>query len=621
METSALPSILTSRRQVDTESGNENMTDPNHHGGANANGRFRPGDTLCTLFQRSAAEDPGSLALSGDSGDVTWEQYADDATALAAGWQAIGVERDDAVALLIDASPEFHVVDTSVLLARGVPFSLSAADPAERHGLLLRISGARVVVAAPEHLSVAQAAVASAGAEEIRIIILKAGSPGPVPARVHGTLSLEEVVQAGQGPVLPDAGQTDPEDIATLIFTSGTTGTPKGVRLSHRAIVSSLEATDAIAPIGVGGQVLSFLPTAHIAERFMSHYQGIAFRLTVQSVSNPARLYDEIVRVRPNRFFAVPRVYEKLATTAHQLIEEAGMEATVATSLEHIHREQQTGDFGSGGGQAERLADLAPVRAALGLDATEYRGVATAPSSPDVLELFSAIGLPVGNIWGMSEAIMCTMNPPEKLKLSSVGTFLDGVEGMIGTDGEILIRGSNLYSGYLPGPDTPENPVDEQGWLHTGDLGVMDDDGYLYVTGRKKDLMVTATGANIAPAQVEGALVGATDLVAHVMAVADRRRFVTVVVSLDEDALAALRREHHLEGGVAELSDHRTVRAEIERGIAEANKHLTKAARIRGFVVADRFWLPGGPEITSTMKLRRPAVLGEYAEQIDALYR
>ncbi|MGW9552135.1 hypothetical protein ACWG8W_13875 [Citricoccus zhacaiensis] len=220
----------------------------------------------------------------------------------------------------------------------------------------------------------------------------------------------------------------------------------------------------------------------------------------------------------------------------------------------------------------------------------------------------------------MSEAIMCTMNPPEKLKLSSVGVFLDGVEGSIDTDGEILIRGRNLYSGYLPGPDTPEDPVDEHGWLHTGDLGVIDEDKYLYVTGRKKDLMVTATGANIAPAQVEGALVGAADLVAHVMAVADRRRFVTVVVGLDEDALAEFAHSHGLQGSITELSANSAVRAEIEQGIAEANKHLPKAARIRGFVIADRFWRPGGPEITPTMKLRRPAVMDAYAAQIDALY-
>ncbi|MFB9073534.1 AMP-dependent synthetase/ligase [Citricoccus parietis] len=561
------------------------------------------------------------MALSGDSGTFTWQQYADRASSVAAGWRATGLEAGGAVALLVDPSPEFHIVDTSVLLARGVPFSLSPEDPADRLGLLLRLSGARIIVAAPVHLEVARAAAAVAGNLGIRIVVLDSvpytTSQEPTP----GTVSLEEVVQAGRQSEMPDAGPGDPEDIATLIFTSGTTGTPKGVRLSHRAIVSSLAATDAVAPIGVGGRVLSFLPTAHIAERFMSHYQGLAFRLSIRSVADPATLYDEVLRVRPDRFFAVPRVYEKFAATAHRLIEEAGLTATVDASLRHVRREQETGQHGSTDDHDQRLALLAPIRAELGLERTEYRGVATAPSSPEILELFSAIGLPVGNIWGMSEAIMCTMNPPEKLKLSSVGVFLDGVEGSIDTDGEILIRGRNLYSGYLPGPDTPEDPVDEHGWLHTGDLGVIDEDKYLYVTGRKKDLMVTATGANIAPAQVEGALVGAADLVAHVMAVADRRRFVTVVVGLDEDALSGFARVHELDGGVAELSGHSAVRSEIERGVAKANTHLPKASRIRGVVIADRVWRPGGPEVTPTMKLRRPAVLDEYAEQIDALYR
>lgn len=539
---------------------------------------------------------------------------------MAAGWRALGLETGDVVALLIGPSPEFHLVDTSVLLARGVSFSLSPEDPADRHGLLLRLSAARIIVTAPEHLKVARAAAAAAGNLGIRIVIL--GSPPAASSQDPGpgTVSLKEVVQAGQTSEVPDAGPGDPEDIATLIFTSGTTGTPKGVRLSHRAIVSSLAATDAIAPIGVGGKVLSFLPTAHIAERFMSHYQGLAFRLSVCSVADPAALYDEILRVRPGRFFAVPRVYEKLAATAHRVIEDAGLGDAFAASVEHVRREQEAGLWGSTDDQEERLTALAPVRTALGLEGTAYRGVATAPSSPDILELFSAIGLPVGNIWGMSEAIMCTMNPPERLKLSSVGIFLDGVEGSIDGDGEILIRGRNLYSGYLPGPDIPEDPIDVGGWLHTGDLGTIDDDGYLFVTGRKKDLMVTATGANIAPAQVEGALIGATDLVAHAMAVGDRRRYVTVVVGLDEDALEAFAAQRGLAGDVAALSSHPAVRSEIERGVAEANTHLPKSSTIRGVVIADRVWRPGGPEVTPTMKLRRLAVMDAYAEQIDALY-
>lgn len=602
------------------------MTEPSRGRPTDANGRILPGDTLSTLFLRTAAEDPSAVALSGASGEVTWRQYADRARALAAGWAAMAGGPGQAVALLIGPSREFHVIDTSVLLARGIPFSLSPEDPAERLGLLLRLAGARAVVTAPEHLQVARRAAAAAGTGEVTIVVLgsrpsadaleSAAADGSAPV-----ISLDEVARAGAGDALPDVGPAGPEDIATLIFTSGTTGTPKGVRLSHRAIVSSLAATDAIAPIGPGGRVLSFLPTAHIAERFMSHYQGLAFRLSIHSVADPAALYSELVRVRPSRFFAVPRVYEKLAATARRLVQEAGLGAVLEASTEHVRREQETGVHGATPEQERRLAQLAPVRAGLGLEQTEYRGVATAPSSPDVLELFSALGLPTGNIWGMSEAIMCTMNPPERLKLAGVGIFLDGVEGRIAADGEIRIRGRNLYSGYLPGPDVPEEAVDADGWLSTGDLGRIDDEGYLFVTGRKKDLMVTATGANIAPAQVEGAMVGATSLAAHVMAVADRRRFVTVVVGLDEEALADFARAHGLQGDVAQLSRHAAVQEEISRAVAEANRHLPKAATIRGFVVADRFWQPGGPEVTPTMKLRRPSVMDAYAEQIDALYR
>jgi long-chain acyl-CoA synthetase len=198
---------------------------------------------------------------------------------------SLGLGRGDAVALLLDPSPEFHVIDTSVLLARAVPFSLTLEDPAERHGLLLRLSGATIVVAGPGREQIAHAAVTAAGVPGMRVVVADADATGSAPRIQAECLTVDEVAAAGQGIAGNDVGSAGLEDSATLIFTSGTTGTPKGVRLSHRALVSSLAATDAIAPIGLGGNVLSFLPTAHIAERFMSHYQGMAFRLTIHSAS------------------------------------------------------------------------------------------------------------------------------------------------------------------------------------------------------------------------------------------------------------------------------------------------------------------------------------------------
>jgi long-chain acyl-CoA synthetase len=290
----------------------------------------------------------------------------------------------------------------SVLLARGVPSLLAPEDLTDRHGLLLSLSGARVIVVGPGHEKVARVAVAAAGVEGIRIVEAhRQMTDGE--GRLFPLDSHLQVRSAGE---VPDVDTSVPEDIATLIFTSGTTGIPKAVRLSHRVIVSSLAASIALAPIGVGGNVLSFLPMSHVGERFMNHYQGLAFGLTVHSVPDPDILRDEIRRIRPSRFFAVPRVYEKLAAVAWRRIDEAGLRAVVEDSLAHVRTEQVAGQAGDGEGQATRLAALAPSRRALSLEQAEYRGVATAPSSPEILELFSAIGLPVGNIWGMSEAIM-----------------------------------------------------------------------------------------------------------------------------------------------------------------------------------------------------------------------
>ena len=528
------------------------------------------GDTLVALFRAAVADRGDALALVGPDRSVSWNEYARQVDSLASGLRSGGLEWGQRVGLLMDNGLDFHIADMAVLVAGGVPFSIDPRDAPSRVAGLLRVAAPPLLIADEHHLATARSL-----------------AEGSAVARVVGPVDISEPGQT-VGPL----GQVQPgsEDIATLIFTSGTTGEPKAVQLAHRVMVSSLRSTDAIAPMGRAGRVLSYLPLTHIAERFMSYYVALATGSTIYCVPDATILYDEIVRVRPTRFFAVPRVYEKLAARARSVR------------------------------AAEPNLSGPQVIEALGLGDTEYRGVATAPSSQELLGFFADLGSPVSNIWGMSEAIMCTVNPPERLVAGSVGIFLDSCEGAVAPDGELLVRGSNVMSGYLGDPERTAEVFDEHGWLHTGDLGRIDDDGYLFLLGRKKDLLVTATGKNVVPTVIEGAVTMRTDLLSMVVAIAEGRRYVTALLVPDEANLIAFARARGLTGSAAELTRHPDVIAEIERAIADANTVLAKSETIRKWVLLTAEWQPGSDELTSTMKIRRTAVDRKYATEIDRMY-
>lgn len=525
------------------------------------------GTTLVDLFRVAVAERGDECAASGPESSFTWNEYASRVDRLASDLRLWGLNRGDRVAIMTDNSPEFHIVDMAVLVVGGVPFSMHSDDAEAKLAANLRTAKPSMLFAERRFADAATRLAADTGINRVVTVDAGIGTGDAADSR--------EVL-----PVAPN-----PEDIATLIFTSGTTGEPKAVQLSHRSIVESLRGTDACAPMGEGGRVLSYLPLAHIAERFMSYYSALATGSTVYSITDASTLYDDIVRIRPTRFFGVPRVYEKLADRGRAL----GVSGT-------------------------RVAPM------LGLDATEYRGVATAPSSDLVLGYFADIGLPVSNIWGMSEAIMCTINPPERLVSGSVGVFLNSCEGRVAADGELLVRGSNVMSGYLGDPERTAEMFDEDGWLHTGDLGRIDDAGYLFIVGRKKDLMITATGKNIAPHVIEGALQDHCALIDRAVVVAEGRRYVTAILAPDENRLRAFAEKHAIEGSLEEWTADSRVLAEVERGVAAANDTLAKAETVRAWSLLSTEWLPGSDELTATMKVRRDVVAFKYADRIDDLY-
>jgi long-chain acyl-CoA synthetase len=453
--------------------------------------------------------------------------------------------------------PEFHVVDAAAMLLGATPFSLYNTSPAEQIAFVMGDAGNRIVVAEPRFADVVRQA-AGDGVQVVELGELEGGDED---------FDLE-----------PHWRAVAPEDLLTLIYTSGTTGPPKGVELSHANMLAELRAMHAAVPLEGGGRWVSFLPSAHVADRWGSHYSSLmTYGHTVTPVADPTQLFAVVAQVRPTAFGGVPRVWEKL---------KAALEASGAAALPHDQ-----------------------LRTRLGLDEARWLAVGAAPTPVDVLEFFAERGMPICEVWGMSEtSCIVTTNRPGATRLGSVGQPVDGMELWIADDGELLVRGPLVMAGYRNRPDLTAQAVDADGWLHTGDVGRIDDDGYVWIVDRKKELIINAAGKNISPANIEVLLKSSGPLIGQACVIGDRRPYMVALLVLDPDTAAGL-----------DPADAEVV-ARVQDEVDAANAHLARVEQVKRFRVLSAEWLPGGDELTPTMKLKRRPIAEKYAGEIDALY-
>ena len=576
--------------------------------------------TLCEAFQITARVDPEAIALvnHGGSEPLSWSELATRVERATGGLCALGINPGDTVAMLLRNRPTFNLVDLAVLHAGAVPFSLYPTEPVEQLAALITDSGARVIVTEPMFLDRIRDAAGFCD-QVTHIVVDGAGSGGPLEmtlAELEGGTPEGFDFQARWQAV-------GPESIATLVYTSGTTGEPKGVQISQRAIMNSVRGVDHFA-VTAPHRGVSFLPTAHITDRFICHASLIVLGGTVTCVSDHEGLWDAIRATRPTRFFGVPRTCEKLAELAQAMIAGDGrLEAALALGYERVRADQgQTPPLAPerAAEAQEALRTLAPVRAHLGLDQVQWFAVAAAPSSYQTLEFHHALGLNLAELWGQTECMMATMNPPDRVRLGTVGVPLPAVEAAIAQDGELLLRGGHTCSGYRNRPEQTAQMLDADGWVHSGDLAAIDAEGYLSIIGRKKEQMINSSGKNLFPVKIESAVHQASRLIAHVATIADRRRWVTALIVLDPAPLRRFAEERGLEGDHSALLHSPEVRAEIARVVAAANEHLSRVEQIRGWTIVDGDWEPGGEELTNTLKLRRANIDVKYAELIESMY-
>jgi long-chain acyl-CoA synthetase len=585
--------------------------------------------TLCEAFQRAAAINPDGVALRTPGGavEITWREYAERVRSIAAGLAGLGVARGHTVALMMTNRPEFNLCDTAAMHLGATPFSVYNTLAPDQIAHLFGNAENRVVIC---EAAFAEQVAAAGG--KVEHIVCVDGQPA-------GTITLADLEARGEPGFDFDAAwqAVQPDDVLTLIYTSGTTGPPKGVELTHASMLAEIAATSSVLPITSTDRIASYLPSAHVADRWSSHYQQMVAGLQITCVADIKTIAAALADIRPTLWGGVPRIWEKFKAALEARIDteadperKQALQWAVATGIKKV-RAEQAAITGEGPGPDEALlaeyakADelvLSKIRAQIGLDNVAWSVSGAAPTSIDVLEFFGAIGLPICELWGMSELSCCaTINPPGRIKIGTVGPALPGVELSIADDGELLCRGPLVMKGYRNEPQKTADTIDADGWLHTGDVATIDDEGYIRIVDRKKELIINAAGKNMSPANIESQLKSASMLIGQAITIGDRRPYNVALIVLDPDACAAYAVKTGLaDASPAALCRHDGVVAAVTAAVEQANAHLSRVEQIKTFKILPVDWLPGGDELTPTMKLKRKPISEKYSAEIEALY-
>jgi len=585
--------------------------------------------TIAEAFRITASAHDDKVAIRSRDGSVewTWGELRDRVDALAGGLRALGVDRGETVALMLVNRPEFHLADLAVVTAGGTPFSIYQTYTADQIAYVISDSGAKVVITEQEYLPTVLEARKQLPQIEHVILI-----DPPAEGAPEGTTALADVEGSNPGfdaEAATEALQSD--DVLTLIYTSGTTGPPKGVELEHGNLLTAVVGIEEVVQFPTGSRVVSWLPAAHIAERAAHHYLPIVFGLQVTTVANPRDVVAVLPEVRPQWFFAVPRIWEKLKagleTMVHSQPDEqrAPLEAALADAVAKVRLEQAGEPVPADLTERVAAADathFATWRGMLGLDEVIAINVGAAPTPVEVLEFFHAIGLPLSELWGMSETCGAgTVNRPGAIRIGTVGPPAPNVEIGLAEDGEVLVRGGIVMRGYRNKPEQTSEAIDPEGWLHTGDIGVFDDAGHLRIIDRKKEIIINAAGKNMSPANIEAHLKSAHPLIGQACCIGDARPYNTALIVLDSDFAPMWAGQQGIDDtSLAALADNELVIAEIQKGVDAANEHLARVEQIKRFLIVHGDWLPGGDELTPTMKLKRKPIGAKYADDIEALY-
>jgi long-subunit acyl-CoA synthetase (AMP-forming) len=582
--------------------------------------------TVAEAFRVTAAERADEVAIrtKDDAFTITWGELRQRVDALAGGLARLGCKRGETVALMLSNRPEFHLCDLAAMMLGATPFSIYNTYSPEQIEYLLKDAGAKVLICEQQYLP--QVLEARERLEHLEHVIVIDGEAPP------GTIALSKIEGSNPGfDVEASVARLQPSDVLTLIYTSGTTGPPKGVQLIHRNLLVAVEGLEELIEFPRDGRVISWLPAAHIAERNAHHYLPIVFGLQITCCEDPRQVLSYLPEVRPSWFFAVPRIWEKLKAGLETMMaaqpdeQRERMQAALDAALRKVRLQQAGEEIPHELAEQVNRADaeiFAGLREMLGLDQVEAINVGAAPTPVEVLEFFHAIGLPLAELWGMSETCGAgAVNPVAKIKIGTVGPPAPGVQLKLDSDGEVLIKSDVVMSGYRNLPEKTAEAFTEDGWLRTGDIGAFDEDGYLMIVDRKKELIISAGGKNMSPANIEAAIKSSSPLIGQACCIGDGRPYNTALIVLDADFAPAWASAQGIEhSSLADLAMDERMRAAVQEGIDAANTKLARVEQVKRFTIVAGDWLPSGDELTPTMKLKRKPISAKYAKQIEEMY-
>ena len=590
-------------------------------------------DTLPKLLERRAADFGDHVAMrKKDFGlwqETSWRVYAEQAHAVSRALLAFGIAPGDCVALISENRPEWLFVDLGIQSIRAITAAIYVTSAAEQVAYVMAHSRSRVIfVEDQEQLDKVLDQRDELPLLERVIVFDWTGLRGFDDPQV---LSFEAFLETGDLAV--DLGAriaaTRPEDTALLVYTSGTTGPPKGAMLTHENLVWTSRSLGDANELRAGDEVLSFLPLCHIAERLMTVVNQLVHGYTVNFAESLDTVPQDLAEVSPHVLFAVPRIWEKFASRVTLTMKDAPLakRAAFAAALRVGRAVTRRRERGEGLGLATRLAhQLAlgavfhPLKKRLGLERVRLAISGAAPISPDVLRFFHAIGLDLLEVYGQTEGSgPTTIHRRGDIRVGSVGRAIPGVEVRVGAEGEILVRGPNVFAGYLHDPDATAATL-RDGTLHSGDMGELDEDGYLRITDRLKDILITAGGKNIAPQNIENRL-KFSPYINDAVVIGDRRPFLTALIVIDEENVADYAQEHRIPYTTfADLTLNEAIRELIGGEIKRVNQELATVERIKKFDVLDKRLEEEDGEVTPTMKVKRSRIAELYADTVEAMY-
>ncbi|MEU1899592.1 AMP-dependent synthetase/ligase [Nocardiopsis dassonvillei] len=594
------------------------------------------GQTIPRLLRRNARLFPDHPALTDgigpDATTWTWSRLRDEVAALTRAFALLGIRPDDRVLIAMSKRPEHWVVDLAAIHLGALACSAYDTLSTEQIRYIVRHSAATMVVLeGPEQVRRWQPVLDEA--PHLRaVVVLDPDAVRPGDGRFVGYSGL-------RGDTVPEAGSPEFEELTdavtedqplTLVYTSGTTGDPKGVVLSHRNVIHESLMQEHLVTAPEHPRTVAYLPLAHIAERVLGIYMPVCNTGHVTICGDPAQLPAALRTVRPNGFFGVPRVWEKLAAGLRMQLDRLPEEAAAAVTPA---KEAATQVFRLRSRGEEVPADLAeraqrldrevlkPIRAAIGLDECHRSFSGAAPIPTSVLEFLAGVGLTVYEVWGLSETTgSATVSTSEGFELGAVGRPGPGIEVAVADDGELLVRGPVVFPGYLDEHGGIVPATDADGWLATGDIGTVNERGIVSITDRKKELIITSGGKNIAPTRIESSL-RAHPLVAYAVAIGDSRPYVTALIVLDEESAPLWARAQGIDVATPDgLAGHTVVLKALDELVESTNASLSQAEQVKKYRVLAGPWTAESGELTPKLSLKRRVIVDRYADVIDSMY-